>query len=78
MNKDGTMKMGKVQQVMQRAREASSVITLTGWVAVLSVGCAMFLSIMGGVWLYRRYVGIDKPYTLLVPKGEGASSSGES
>lgn len=74
MNKDGTMKVGRLQAVMDKAVEASSFITLTGWVAVLSVVCAFFLSVWGGVWVYRRYSGLDKPYTLLVPK-DGASSS---
>jgi hypothetical protein len=74
MNKDGTIKGSGFREAMDRAVEVSSFITLTGWVAVLSVVCAFSLSIWGSVWLYRRYSGLDKPYTLLVPK-DGASSS---
>ena len=74
MNKDGTMKMTGFQQAMQKAKEASSVITLTGWIAVASVLSAIFLSIWGAVWLYRRYAGIDKPYTLLVSRDRESSS----
>lgn len=68
MNSDGTLKASGLRGAVDRAMEAGSAITLTGWVAYLSVGCAIFLSIFGGVWVYRRYSGLDKPYTLLVPK----------
>lgn len=78
VNKDGTMK-GNVQKAMERARRTTSVITLNGWVAVLSIMCSVFLTIMGAVWLYRRHAGLDKPYTLLVPKAQGeAGPSGAS
>lgn len=76
MNSDGTLKVSGVRQALDRAREATSVITLNGWVAVLSVACAVFLSFYGAMKLYRRYAGLEKPYTLLVPRGEDAASDG--
>lgn len=76
MNKDGTVKMGKVQTIVSKAREASSLITLTGPVAVISVLCAIGLSAWGFIWLYRRYAGIDKPYTLLVAKDDKPTRNG--
>ena len=76
MNKDGTVKLGKVKAIMSKAREASSLITLNGPVAIISVLCAIGLSAWGFVWLYRRYAGHDKPYTLLVPKDEKTGTNG--
>lgn len=73
VNKDGTVK-GSVQKAVERARRTTSVVTLNGWVAVLSVMCSVFLTIWGAVWLYRRHAGLDKPYTLLVPKSEAGPS----
>jgi hypothetical protein len=78
MNKDGTMKVSTFNKTVAKAKEASPFITLNGWVAVLSVGCAVFLSAWGAVQLYRRHAGLDKPYTLFVPKDQAStSSSGE-
>lgn len=47
-----------------------SVITLTGWVAIASMG-ALFVVVVGGiVFAYRKYTGQDKPYTLVVKGGD--------
>jgi len=51
-------------------KKGSSVITLTGWVAIASMG-ALFVVIMGAlVYAYRKYTGQDKPYTLVVKGGD--------
>jgi hypothetical protein len=75
MNKDGSMK-GKLRKAVARVK-SSSVITLHGWVAALSIACTILLSLMGAVWLYRRYAGLDKPYTLLMQGKEDQLSHTE-
>lgn len=68
MNDDGTLKVGYMQQAVNKV--TASGITLTGWVAVLSIIALVFVSITGAVWAYRRFSGMDKPYTRLVAREE--------
>lgn len=48
----------------------NSMVTLTGWIALASIG-ALIVVIVGGIfWLYRKYTGKDRPYTLVVKGGD--------
>lgn len=69
MDKDGSMK-GKIRKAVDRVKASSSVVSLHGWLALVSIACTVLLSIWGAQWLYRRHAGLDKPYTLLVPRKE--------
>lgn len=57
-----------MSQAMQRVKASSSVITLNGWVAVASIAALIFLAIFAGRWAFRKYTGLDRPYTHLVSK----------
>jgi hypothetical protein len=76
LNPDGTLRSenGVVNNMVNRARSATSAITLTGWVAVASVAASCALVVLAAVWLYRRYTGLDKPHTQFVGKGRGGAA----
>ena len=74
INPDGTTKVGFFAGAFDQVA-SGSFITLSGWVAVLSIAALAFLVTAGGVWGYRRFVGIDKPYTQLVAPGKAESSA---
>jgi Golgi apparatus protein 1 len=48
----------------------SSAITLTGWVALLAVGSLVIVVVGAAVFAYRKYMGLDRPYTLVVKGGD--------
>ena len=47
-----------------------SMITLTGWVALASMGSLVIVIIGAVVFCYRKYTGKDRPYTLVVKGGD--------
>jgi hypothetical protein len=76
---DGTLRSetGVVGGMVERARSATSAITLTGGVAVASVLASCALVVLAAVWLYRRHAGLDKPHTQFVAKRAGAAPLAE-
>lgn len=48
-----------VQEGSLTPRDASSILTLTGWTAALGVVALIVVAIGGGIWGYRRYHGLD-------------------
>ncbi|KAK9820440.1 hypothetical protein WJX72_010380 [[Myrmecia] bisecta] len=57
------------QLVNPQARGAS-VITLTGWVALAAVAALMVVIVGSIVFAYRRYTGMDRPYTIVTKQGD--------
>jgi golgi apparatus protein 1 len=47
-----------------------SVITLNGWIAMAAILSIFVVVISLAVVVYRRVVGIDKPYTLILKEGD--------
>eukprot|EP00899_Mesostigma_viride_P006852 jgi/Mesvir1/16168/Mv08435-RA.1 len=45
-------------------------IELTGWIALASVGSLVLVVIGAGVFVYRKYRGPERPYTLVVKGGD--------
>lgn len=48
----------------------SSMVTLTGWIALVSIAALIVVIIGAVVYTYRKYTGQDKPYTLVVKGGD--------
>ena len=48
----------------------ASMITITGWVALASMGALIMVVVAGIVMCYRKYTGKDRPYTLVVKGGD--------
>lgn len=48
----------------------SSMVTLTGWIALVSIAALIVVIIGAMVYAYRKYTGQDKPYTLVVKGGD--------
>jgi Golgi apparatus protein 1 len=48
----------------------SSMVTLTGWIALAAMAALIVVVISGVVFAYRKYTGQDKPYTLVVKGGD--------
>lgn len=48
----------------------SSMVTLTGWIALAAMAALIVVLISGVVFAYRKYTGQDKPYTLVVKGGD--------
>jgi len=48
----------------------SSMITITGWVALASMGALIMVLVTGVIMCYRKYTGKDRPYTLVVKGGD--------
>lgn len=51
-------------------KTGASSITLTGWVAMVSIGALVLLIVGGAYWAYKKYTGQDRPYTLVVKGGD--------
>jgi len=51
-------------------KKGMSMITLTGWVALASMGSLILVVIGAIVFCYRKYTGKDRPYTLVVKGGD--------
>jgi Golgi apparatus protein 1 len=52
------------------AATGSSAVTLTGWVALLAVGSLVMVVVGAAVFAYRKFMGLDRPYTLVVKGGD--------
>ena len=51
-------------------KTGGAAITLTGWVALVSIGALVLVVVGGAYWAYRKYTGNDRPYTLVVKGGD--------
>jgi Golgi apparatus protein 1 len=45
-------------------------VTVTGWVALACMISLILVSVGGGVVLYRRLTGVDRPHTQYVKSGD--------
>lgn len=43
---------------------------VAGWVALASMVACIVVVVGGGVLVYRKVTGIDKPYTLITKEGD--------
>lgn len=48
----------------------SSMVTLTGWIALAAMAALFVVLVSNVVFAYRKYTGQDKPYTLVVKGGD--------
>lgn len=56
--------------VARDEKTGSASVTITGWVALVSLGALVMVIIGGAYWAYRKYTGQDRPYTLVVKGGD--------
>eukprot|EP00798_Chlamydomonas_sp_ICE-L_P015369 gene15369-21453_t len=47
-----------------------STVTVTGWVALVCIVSLIVVSVGGGIMLYRRATGMDKPHTINMKMGD--------
>lgn len=55
---------------LTESNAGSSMITITGWVALASMGALILVLVAGVITCYRKYTGKDRPYTLVVKGGD--------
>lgn len=58
------------QTLVRTDAHGDSAITLTGWVALLCVGSLVVVVVGAAVFAYRKYMGLDRPYTLVMKGGD--------
>eukprot|EP00242_Pyramimonas_sp_CCMP2087_P000757 CAMPEP_0198232122 /NCGR_PEP_ID=MMETSP1445-20131203/115560_1 /TAXON_ID=36898 /ORGANISM="Pyramimonas sp., Strain CCMP2087" /LENGTH=884 /DNA_ID=CAMNT_0043912773 /DNA_START=630 /DNA_END=3284 /DNA_ORIENTATION=- len=62
--------IGMKGTMVAKDRAGNSMVTLTGWVALASIGSLIIVIVVGIYWMYRKYTGQDRPYTLVVKGGD--------
>ena len=61
---------GLANTLMRSDARGVGAITLTGWVAMLAVGSLVAVVIGAAVFAYRKFMGLDRPYTLVIKGGD--------
>jgi len=67
---DELHKFDSTQTFIGTDKGGSSVVTLTGWVALASIIALAMVLVGGVVYAYRKVTGTDQPYTLVVKGGD--------
>jgi len=52
------------------AGRGAGIITLTGWVALAALVSLVVVVVGGIVFAYRKFAGLDKPYTIVTKQGD--------
>ena len=52
------------------AGRGAGIITLTGWVALAALVSLVMVVVGAVVFAYRKWAGLDKPYTIVTKQGD--------
>ena len=55
---------------VKKEGKAGSLVTLTGWAALLSIGALVLVIVAGAYYGYKKATGQDQPYTLVIKGGD--------